>query len=308
MKKITSVLISLAVIMSLTACSTEKPLTNTTSTSGNSSSSASSSIKTTPDTSSSTDTTPSNSSSPVQQVSHWEEDLIGADGEPLPLSDAVIEHSGAGDEYVMFNYSIIEYAPPIYDDTFKNPDLINWETNEFASHDYNYTPVRERVKAGDVLDNGLKVKEARHILEYFIDDWVDYTGWVYFDGELTLNGALYCVPEDDYIDYEGDLYFFPDTTNFSHFPDWISFISDGEKEYDVPERVYPDAGLAVVGTSAYRLGNISELGRDDIIEKGKAAEVTVTIKNIRIVTQGPNSGGGAFGCFGEIVSIEKINN
>lgn len=250
--------------------------------------------------------------SSVPEIPEWK-DFIGADGQPVTLSDASVGEEGR----VTFDYCFIKYAATIYDDTFKNPDLINWETLEFASHNYCYTPTIKRLRAGDVLENGLKVTKAEHTLEYgtYIDEatweirsgWTDYYGEICFDGELTLSGALYCVPEDDYQTFEGELYFFADTTSFPQLPIWHDFVPEESAEYKVWDQVFPNAKLAVVGGSMYYLGNISETNCDGLIEKGKAAEVTVTIDNIRINSTNSNYGGRGGGCFANIVSVEKIN-
>ncbi len=307
MKKSLSIIPALVLALSLTACDTSPETSSETS--GGSSSDTSSDVPTS-STSSSTDPA---SSSAVPQVNNWK-DFIGADGQPVTLADATVDEQGR----VSFDYSFIEYAPPIYDDSLKNPDLINWETLEFAPHNGAYTPTVKRLRAGDVLENGLKVKQADRILEYgtYIDqetletrsEWVDYHGTVSFDGELTLSGALYCVPEDGYQTFEGELYFFPDTTSFSQLPVGCGFARAENEEYTGMENVFPDAKLAVVCSALYHLGNISETDCGGIIERGKAAEVTVTIKNIRIETANINYGGRGGGIFAEIVSIEKINN
>ncbi len=308
MKKSLSIISALVLALSLTACDTS-PETSGGNSSGNSSEvSEPVSGENSSDTSSNVPT-----SSTAPQVSEWK-DLIGADGQPVTLADATVDEEGR----VSFDYSFIEYAPPIYDDTFKDPDLINWETLEFAPHNDAYPPTVKRLRAGDVLENGLKVKEAYRILEYgtYIDqatletrsEWVDYHGTVSFDGELTLSGALYCVPEDGYQTFEGELYFFPDTTSFSQLPVGCGFARAENEEYTGIENVFPDAKLAVVCSALYHLGNISETDCNGIIEKGKAAEVTVTIKNIRIVSSSGNYGGRGGGIFAEIVSIEKNKN
>ncbi len=308
-RKLISTVIILSMLVGLTACRSESVSTDSGS-SKTTSSSTPSSKDSTPSKSISTDYAPSDPSSTVPQVSEWK-DFIGADGEPVSLSEAVVDEMGR----VMFDYCFIKYAPPIYDDSFKNPDLINRETLEFAPYNDTYIPTVKRLRVGDVLENGLEVTEANRILEFetYIDDetletrseWVDYYGFVSFNGELTLNGALYCVPKDDYQVFEGELYFFPDTTSFSQMPVGCGFIP---KEYKALEVVFPDAKLAVRCGSMYYLGNISDTNCDGIIEKGKAAEVTVTIKNIRIQFSNPNYGGRGGGCFADIVSIDKINN
>lgn len=322
-KQVTAIITAALILANLTGCSTtSEPINDSldnssaslnSGSSGTTSLSAPSSRDSAPSTSLSTDPAPSDTSGMILQVSEWT-DYIGPDGQQVTLSDAAVDEQGR----VTFDYGFIKYAPPIYDDSLKNPDLINWETFELVSYNDTYTPTVKRLKVGDVLENGLKVAKAYETLEFgtYMDEatlenrseWGVYGGELSFDGELTLSGALYCVPEDDYQVFDGELYFFPDTTSFSQLPVGCRFISAENKEYTVLESVFPDAKLAVVGGAMYYLGNISETDCGGVIEKGKAAEVTVTIKNIRIVSSNTNFGGRGGGIFADIDSIEKINN
>ncbi len=297
-RKIISTAIILSALLSLTACSESAPADN------GFVNAAAPSTPSAPVSIVSTASTTSEQTSTTPQADNWE-DFIGADGQPVTLEGAVIDEDGR----VTLDYCFIKYAPQVYDDTFKNPDLINWETFDFATFDGDYTPEVKRVRAGDVLENGLEVKEAYRILEYqtYMDEitceprsaWGDYFGMITFDGELTLSGALYCVPEDDYLVSDGSLYFYPDTSDFACLPVGNSLVPTEQRPW---ESVFPDAKLAVRSATNYYLGNISDIDPDGIIEKGKAAAVTVTLNNIRIEFADPNRGGRG-GCFAEIVSI-----
>lgn len=252
----------------------------------------------------------SDTSSTVLRVENWE-DFIGADGKPVTLSDAVIDDMGN----VAFDYAFLGYVPPIYDDTFKNPGLINWETMTFAPGGEAYTQAGIRVKTGDVLENGLKVTQAEHTLEYetSVDDatqqlrgeWVCSSGFLMLEGELTLSGTLYCVPDDDYMAFSGELHFFPDTNSFSQFPVACEFEP---KEKKALEMAFPDAKFAVRCGAVYYLGNISDMDCSGIIEKGEVAAVTVTIKSISLISANINHGGRGSACYADIVSIEKVDN
>lgn len=303
--KLISVTIILSMLTALTACGNESSLPDSTPSDATNSSAPISQGST-------IDPASSDVSSAVPQVNNWE-DYVGPDGQPVTLADATVDADGR----VTFDYSFIKYAPQIYDDSLKNPGLINWETFEFAPYNGTYTPAIKRVKAGDVLENGLKVAKAYETLEFgtYVDEatletrsgWDVYYGELSFDGELTLSGAMYCVPEDDYMTFEGELYFFPDTTSFSQLPVGCGFASSENKEYTLLESVFPDAKLAVVSGTMFYLGNISETDCGGVIEKGGAAEVTVTVKNIRMTSRSANYGGRGGGCFADIVSVEKIN-
>lgn len=316
-RKFISTAIILSVLVGLTACSGESDSTNSSSdniTSSSTPTSENSTLSAPTDSVSSDESTSvepmfSDTSSTALQVESWE-DFIGADGNPVTLDGAAVDEDGC----VTLDYCFVTLLPQIYNDTFKNPDLINWDTMEFAPFDGSYTPEIKRLKTGDVLENGLKVKEAYRILSYeeVMDqitceirrEWCDSFGMVSFEGEITLSGVLYCVPEDDYMVFDGELYFFPDTTSGVRLPAQCGITPS---EYRAWENVYPDAKLAVRSGTIYYVGNIDEVDLDGVLERGKAAEVTVTLGNIRIENSDINHGGRGGGCFAEIVSIEKIN-
>lgn len=299
-------------LMSLTACgSTENPESKPENSTSESSDTATANSESTSDsTPTFTEPVSSDTSSSVLQVENWE-DFIGADGKPVTLDGAFLDEDGG----VAFNYSFMSYAKPIYDDTFKNPELINWETLEFAPGGENYTPTGIRVKAGDILENGLKVTQADYSLAYeermdeaagqVVYEWGTSYGTLNFEGELTLSGTLYCMPADDYMAFEGELYFYPDTKSFAQLPVACEF---NPKEKRTIEAVYPDAKFAVRCGAMYYLGNINDGDYSGIIEKGKAAPVTVTINNICITSTSTNHGGRGGMCRAKIASIEKINN
>lgn len=307
-QKFISAAVILSALVSLTACNGENVSTNSdlgeiTDSSNVTSESLTSSGSSTSTTSLITDTAPSDASSTGLQVENWE-DFIGADGNPVTLADATLDDMGN----VAFDYAFFSFVPPVYDDTFKNLALINWDTMEFATGGESYTPAGIRVKAGDVLENGLKVTQAQHSLEYDTmmgSGWVSSSGFLTFEGELTLSGTLYCVPEDDYQAFEGELHFFPDTNSFKQFPVVCEFAPKGKRPAEI---VYPDAKFAVRCGAVYYLGNISDGDYSGIIEKGEAAQVTVTINNINLVTSNPNHGGRGSACYAKIVSIEKTDN
>lgn len=237
---------------------------------------------------------------------NWE-DFIGADGLPVAIADATVDEMGL----VTFDYSIVRYLPAVYDDTFKNPALINWETMEFEPLEGEYKPTFARLKKGDVLENGLEVTEAYRTLEYaeMIDEatfelkhgWDDYFGEVTFKGEITLSGALYCVAEDDYMIFGGELYFFPDTTEFSQMPAQTGFAPAEARPLEI---VYPDAQFAVRCGTMYYVGNVDDYDLEGIIERGKAASVTVTLDNIRLETASINRGGRGGSNFAKLADVK----
>lgn len=294
MKKFLAAICASALILSMTGCNA--PSENVSTESGSDGAEVSgSSVPDASDAQTNTSSSTAPMSSSVTSLTPYVEnrtDFTGSDGQPVTLTDAVVDAEGR----VTFDYSFIKYAPSIYDDSLKNPDLINWETLEFAPYNDTYTPTIKRLKVGDVLENGLKVTKAYETLEFgtYMDEATLETrsGWNVYGGELT---------------FDGELYFFPDTTNLRELPVGCIFTSPENGEYTVFESVYPDAKLAVIGGTMLYLGNISEIDSNGIIEKGKAAEVTVTINNIRITSSNTAYGGRSGDCFADIVSIKKIN-
>lgn len=237
---------------------------------------------------------------------NWE-DFIGADGLPVAFADATVDEYG----YVAFNYAPVAYPPAVYDDTFKNPGLINWETMEFAPSGGEFKPTLTRLKQGDKLDNGLEVLEAEYAMEYgeqmdemtleITREWCESYGWVKFGGQITISGTLYCEPRDDYQLFAGELYFFPDTSEFPQLPVRGDFL----KTQSLPlQNAYPEAQFAVRSGTMFILGNIDDYDLDGIIERGKAAAVTLTLDEIYLQYANLNHGGRGGGNFAKIVDVK----
>lgn len=296
MKKFTSVLISLAVIMSLTACSNSQNVSDNSTTNSIESSANNSSENNSPENSENSESS-QNSSAPA--VSPKTQALIDAfslenipapDGGTLDKSEAVYaqaNNDGSTTYAVGFDFSYIRFAKPLYDNTLKNPGLVNWDTLEFNT-DIESTvedPEYFKVKAGDKLDNGLTVTSANY--------WVDLTGQILsseiiFDGEITLEGVLYCYPETtDYIDSKGDLTFFADSVKSEYVPVPPMLYSFTEEWADPNEKFG-----AVYDGKKISFGNISEVPIDlsDLFKDSSYAEVKVTMKNVRVIYK--ENGGG----------------
>lgn len=241
-----------------------------------------------------------------QAPDNWE-DFIGTDGLPVAFADATVDEYG----YVAFDYAPVAFPPAVYDDTFKNPALINWETMEFSEFGGEFKPTLTRLKQGDKLDNGLEVLEAKYALEYgdTIDEttfeikreWCENYGWVRFGGQITISGTLYCEPRDDYQLFAGELYFFPDTTEFPQLPVRGDFLKTQQRPF---ENAYPEAQFAVRSGTMYLLGNVDDYDLEGIIERGKAAAVTVTLDEIYLQYANLNHGGRGGGNFAKIVDVK----
>lgn len=237
---------------------------------------------------------------------NWE-DFIGADGLPISFADA----TDYGFERIEFDFAPVVFPPAVYDDTFKNPALINWETMEFSEFGGEFKPTFTRLKKGDKLDNGLEVLEAVYAMAYSdtIDEttfeikreWCESHGWVRFGGQITIPGTLYCEPRDDYQVFSGELYFFPDTTDFPQLPVRGDFFSSKRRPI---ESAYPEERFAARSGAMFYLGNVDDNDLEGIIERGKAAAVTVTLDEISLQFANIYYGGRGGGNYAKIVDIK----
>lgn len=243
---------------------------------------------------------------------HFPESFTGYLGETLYGTDASEQFSRS----VMFdNFTYLRWATPVFDNTLKNPDLINWDTYDMPQYDdilrqKQKDPEWFLVKPGDVLENGLVVKSASCGFREanFYDgrkSVIQSKSEVVFENTLTLSGVLYCSPNDDAYITNGDLFFFADSTDTPNIP--IINKSNGAGEYDLVRYVFSNAAFVCDGMY-FRVGDIDSVSVDlsGIIKRGELCEVRVTLDNISL---GHDDDGSIFsGAFADIVSIEKINN
>lgn len=69
-----------------------------------------------------------------------------------------------------------------------------------------------KVKAGDILDNGMTVKSANYLVAWYDGVQRFYSSEVELTGEVEAEGALFCYEEDNGDFKAGDLYFYPGTS------------------------------------------------------------------------------------------------
>lgn len=223
------------------------------------------------------------------------------DGSTVNKSEAVYAAPlDDGSTYAIgFDFSYMRYAKPLFDNTFENPGLIDWDTLEFDTdigfmiEDTDYF----KVKAGDTLENGLTVESAQY--------WISRNGELFssdivLDGELTLKGVLHCIAEvPDYIDNQGDLLFFADTTENDFVPMPVSPVDLTLKWTDTT-----DGFAAVFDGIIMRFGNIKDTSIDltDTFRNGSYVEAEITMKNIRVMYR--ENGGGFVNA--ELLSADPV--
>lgn len=222
--------------------------------------------------------------------------FVGYDGNTVGKTEAIAAEKINDDVvYLTFDFAYMRYATPIWENTAENPNLVNWDTLEFNTDTSVVleNPEYFKVKAGDVLENGLTVENAESV--FYTMNECDEDGnlvktamqlknEIELSGELTLDGILHCVSGDsDYIDADGDLLFFADTSKCSNIP----VPSTANSDIDMITRSVDIAGQFALICDGYRfyLGNINTTTTDlsGIIKQGEYISATVTLDNIRIV-------------------------
>lgn len=313
MKKKIAILSALAVIL-CAGCTSEN---NNSSESSSVESSSNSSIETSSDvstessiveSSSSAESSSSESENSIQpSQDKFPEEFTGFVGETLYGKDAEQR-----DNLCYFDgFAYVRWATPVFDNTLKTPDLINWDTYEMPKYDHiiqQKDPKWFVVKPGDVLENGLVVKSAHCVFEGFEYDGKKYVRQteteVEFENTLTLTGILYCQPEDGVYVTEGDMYFFADSTENSLIP-VIDYDFGTSNNYFLDKWVSPELAL-VYDNSSFSVGNMNDVTVDlsGIIKKGGFSKVKVTLDNIKLIAVEYSATTGAYG---DIVTIEKIS-
>lgn len=239
---------------------------------------------------------------------NFPESFTGYLGETLHGADASEQF---GRTYYFDGFTYLRWATPVFDNTLKTPDLINWVTYDMPEYDdirAQKNPEWFLAKPGDVLENGLVVKSASCGFEKVgfpdgTEGVIQSVSEVTFKNTLTLSGVLYCEPEDDLYVTNGDLFFFADSTANSNIP--VINQSSTSDTYSLEKNVFSNAAFVYDGMY-FRVGNIDSVSLDlsGIIKRGEICEVRVVLDNIEL----RNNERTMSGSFADIVSIEKIEN
>lgn len=124
--------------------------------------------------------------------------------------------------YAILDYAFISYAEPIFITTMDEPDVYNTDTQEIRSDipQKVESPQWIKIKAGDVLENGLRVVSAQTYISCFINSSGGkvvrlYTPEIQTEGEITLEGIFNYSNGSEAYGY-GDYYysFYPDSTKY----------------------------------------------------------------------------------------------
>ncbi len=126
------------------------------------------------------------------------------------------------DGSAILDYAFIRYAEPIFITTMDEPDVYNTDTREIRSDipQKVESPQWIKIKAGDVLENGLTVVSAQTYVSCFINSSGGkvvrlYTPDILTEGEITLEGIFnYSNGSEGYGYYDYYYSFFPDSTKY----------------------------------------------------------------------------------------------
>lgn len=286
MKKFLAVIAAISVLTSLTACDAENEQSGN---SFNSDQSTGQNVDQSSDQSSSS----SDETDPVTDIraaidAFEMDDFPAPDGTVLKKADAtLVEGSGSFTHAVGYEFSYVRKVIPFFRSSIDEPDMIDWDTLEFtpALPEAPEVPGYFKIKAGDVLDNGLTVKSAEIYFGYGMDG-ILFFNKAEFEGELTLEGVLYCYPEDDYNIGKGDVIFFPNTEKHS---DLIVLYSETDRR-DIGTFWDNKHGLVIASGANINLNNESDLPSDisEMFRHEDFVKARVTLKNIsyRMTTMG----------------------
>ncbi|HBH95687.1 MAG TPA: hypothetical protein DDX91_08030 [Ruminococcaceae bacterium] len=226
------------------------------------------------------------------------------DGSTIRKEEAIssIDNSDDGTAYILvYDGAYIRYASPIYIDTDFNPSLYHFSSDTWNSGILSET--REiigecfKVKKGDVLENGLKVMEARSLKKanlYYAQHEFNafYSSEIIFEGSLTLEGVLYRSPEYEFgVADENEVLFFPNPTKNGFIPCMVTdtaeaninktLINNLAKFTDKNNEFAFISGVKI--QSAFNLGDLSEIASfSGKLSKGECLKATITITDIEI--------------------------
>ena len=176
-------------------------------------------------------------------------------------------------ESLIFDFAYIRYAQPIYSDTVTDPDLYDFENFEFTVDEYAEVEAAPfKVVKGQVLDNGLTVKEVRcGVAPYGIR-----ANNVELEGELTLEGLLFCFFEGEYAYDQNELVFYTDPTSGA-----VPVIYELDPRTKSGVDLYSEFAFVFDG-DIVRLGSINEAGSPDWFADSAYVRAKVTLENLKL--------------------------
>lgn len=125
--------------------------------------------------------------------SFWYGDIPFPDGSVLSASEASETFGDTSSPGLIFDFGFLRYAKPVFMNSFDDPEIFDFSADSFnvpTESIIYYEPDFFKVRAGDVLENGMTVKSASYGVERTGGMSVR-TSKIALEGEATLNGILF---------------------------------------------------------------------------------------------------------------------
>ena len=210
-------------------------------------------------------------------INQFEADsFIGPDGAEVKLTEAT---SQLNDYILHFDFAYMRYAEPVYSDTISNPDLYDFENFAFTIDENAEVEAKPfKVVKGQVLDNGLTVKEVSYELS---QDSLMYensftTTSVELEGEITLEGLLFCYFEEEYGFDQNEVIFYPNPASGT-----VPLIFDPYLHTKSGVDLYSEFAF-VCDSDVLRLGSIDDIGSPEWFKDGAYVRVKATLENLQL--------------------------
>ena len=224
--------------------------------------------------------------------------FIGPDGAEVKLTEAT---SQINDYKLHFDFAYMRYAEPIYSDTVENPGLYDFEKYEFTvDENAEIEAAPFKVVKGQTLDNGLTVKEVSY--EVSPESMMYSNGFtttsVELEGEITMEGLLFCYFEVEYGFDQDEVIFYPDPTSAV-----VPLIYDPYLHTKSGVDLYSEFAF-VCDSDILSLGNINEVGDSDWFKDGSYVRAKVTLENLELYNSdfmGPR-------CFATLKKVEFLDS
>lgn len=219
------------------------------------------------------------------------------DGSEVKLTEAT---SQLNDYILHFDFAYMRYANPIYSDTVANPDLYDFENFAFTVDEYAEVETEYfKVVKGQTLDNGLTVKDASY--EMSSDSLMYSDGFttinVELEGEITLEGLLFCFFEEEYGFDQDEVIFYPNPASGT-VPLIYSPNSNTKNGVDL----YSEFAF-VCDSDFLRLGSVNEIGSSDWFKDGSYVRVKATLENLQLY----DSDFMGVNCFATLKNVEFLD-
>ena len=310
MKRITSIIITAALIAALAGCNkAENSDSNSTSTADNST--TESAVESDGNTSTSEPELSDDVKKLLEKFPKVAE-YTGYDGNVMPLDRIKnVKFSEEFNPTVTYDLGYMTYGSPVFATSLDNDDwksdgdgfsdVLDWlrycrDEAEKSFPDHNFF----MVKSGDKLENGLVVKTAEQYCitltpedEKMCEEMgtplnILSGGKIEFDGTLTLEGVLYKYEGDpQYFSLQNDVFFYPDTTKNEFVPMY----------WAGPTVELLNSDVGVIHDGSYYLGNLGNIDDipsvdydvDEIFGDKNYARVRITLENIYFDSSMSNS-------------------